>query len=106
MGRHNPLLEMSRITGVGEVGIKLCTLRLLVDGVIACTMMGAQAILDNTSGVGDSFIAAMVAAAKTNGYAGYNLDWELGDGSGAPVGSSYTGKSELVPFGFPSLSPV
>ncbi len=63
---------------------------------------GAQAILDNTNGVGDSFIAAMVAAAKTNGYAGYNLDWELGDGSGAAVGSSYTGKFQASLARFPS----
>ena len=51
-----------------------------------------QAILDNANGVGDSFITAMVQEAADNGYAGYNLDWELGSGSGAAVGSSYAAK--------------
>jgi len=51
-----------------------------------------QAILDNTNGVGDSFIAAMVQEATDKGYAGYNLDWELAHGSSASVGSGYAAK--------------
>ena len=56
------------------------------------TDVGVQRILDNVGGAADSFIASMVAEARANGYAGYNLDWELGFGSGAAVGSAYAAK--------------
>lgn len=42
------------------------------------TDTGVQALLDNTGGAGTAFISAMTTEAVTNGYAGYNLDWEVG----------------------------
>jgi len=51
------------------------------------TDAGIQNILDNASGEGDAFIAAMTAEAVANGYAGYNLDWEV-----AALGSAYADK--------------
>ncbi len=42
------------------------------------TDAGIKSILDNTGGAGDAFVAAMTAEAVANGYAGYNLDWEVG----------------------------
>jgi len=41
------------------------------------TDAGVENILNNTSGAGDAFIAAMTAEAVSNGYGGYNLDWEV-----------------------------
>lgn len=52
------------------------------------TDVGVQNILDDLAGVGASFIAAMVGEAVSNGYGGYNLDWEMGSG----VGAAYTDK--------------
>jgi hypothetical protein len=40
--------------------------------------IGVQNILDNVSNAATNFISAMVQEAKNNGYAGYNLDWEMG----------------------------
>ncbi len=45
-------------------------------------------ILNNKDGTASNFISAMVQEAVTNGYAGYNLDWEMG----SAVGSSYADK--------------
>lgn len=49
---------------------------------------GVQNILDDPNGVGARFIASMLGEALSNGYAGYNLDWEMGNG----VGSAYADK--------------
>jgi len=46
---------------------------------------GVQNVLNNTS-VAASFITAMVNEAVANGYAGYNLDWEVGSGTGSAYG--------------------
>jgi hypothetical protein len=42
--------------------------------------VGIQNILNDTNGAQTSFITSMVAEAVANGYAGYNLDWEVGAG--------------------------
>jgi hypothetical protein len=48
------------------------------------TDTGIENILNNTSGARTAFISAMVSEAVSNGYDGYNLDWEAQN-----VGSSY-----------------
>ena len=49
---------------------------------------GVQNILNDPNGAGARFIASMLAEALSNGYAGYNLDWEMGNA----VGSAYADK--------------
>ncbi len=49
---------------------------------------GVKNILDNTNGAATSFISAMTTEAVTNGYSGYNLDWEMG----TTIGSTYATK--------------
>jgi hypothetical protein len=56
------------------------------------TDQGVQNLLNNTNGAATSFITAMVQEAVTNGYAGYNIDWEVG----SATGSAYADK--LVTF--------
>jgi hypothetical protein len=55
------------------------------------TDKGIQILLDD-AGAQTNFITAMVGEAKTKGYAGYNLDWEVG----TTTGSAYSAK--LVTF--------
>jgi hypothetical protein len=50
---------------------------------------GVQNILNNTAGAQTSFITSMVQEAVTNGYAGYNLDWEVGSGVDATYATSF-----------------
>ena len=56
------------------------------------TDTGVQNLLNNTNGAATSFIAAMVSEAVSNGYAGYNIDWEVT----STTGSAYADK--LVTF--------
>jgi spore germination protein YaaH len=49
---------------------------------------GVQNLLNNTSGAATAFISAMTAEAVSNGYAGYNLDWEMG----TAIDNTYTTK--------------
>ena len=69
---------------------------------------GVENILNNTNGAATSFIAAMVQEAVTNGYAGYNLDWEMGSAVGGTYADKFiafvnTFKAALKPHGM-SLS--
>ncbi len=51
------------------------------------TDQGVQNILNDANGEAESFITAMTAEAVTQGYAGYNLDWEM-----SSTGSAYADK--------------
>jgi spore germination protein YaaH len=53
------------------------------------TDQGIQNILDNVGNASTNFIAAMVQEAVKNGYAGYNLDWEVGS---SPINHAYAAK--------------
>ncbi len=52
---------------------------------------GMQNILDNANNAGTEFINSMVAEAQKNGYAGYNIDWEVHQSS-SPIGAGYAKK--------------
>jgi hypothetical protein len=70
--------------------------------------VGIQNLLNNTNGAADAFISAMTAEAVSNGYAGYNIDWEAGtsiDGSYADKFVAFVDKfkAALAPHGM-SLS--
>lgn len=52
---------------------------------------GMQNILDNANNAGTEFINSMVAEAQKNGYAGYNIDWEVHQSS-SPIGTGYAKK--------------
>jgi spore germination protein YaaH len=69
---------------------------------------GVQNILNNTNGARTAFISAMTAEAVSNGYAGYNLDWEMGTAVGSSYAPSFVTfvndfKAALAPHGM-SLS--
>lgn len=62
-------------------GLGLATVPLIYGGASNNGVdTGVQNILNNTNGAQTSFISSMVQEAQTNGYAGYNLDWEVGSG--------------------------
>ncbi len=50
---------------------------------------GVQNILNDTNGAQESFISSMVQEAVSKGYAGYNLDWEMGSGVDATYAASF-----------------
>ena len=56
------------------------------------TDSGVHNLLNNTNGAATAFISAMVTEAVNNGYAGYNIDWEVT----SATGSAYADK--LVTF--------
>jgi hypothetical protein len=50
---------------------------------------GVQNILNDTNGAQTNFINSMVTEAVNNGYAGYNLDWEVGSGVDATYAAKF-----------------
>jgi hypothetical protein len=57
------------------------------------TDQGIQNILNNSSNAQTNFIAALISEGKAKGYDGWNLDWEVGNGTG------YSGYgTELIGF--------
>jgi hypothetical protein len=72
------------------------------------TDKGITNILDDVSGAQGKFITAMVGEARAKGYAGYNLDWEVGPSTGNAFASKLVTfvdafKAQLAPYGM-SLS--
>jgi hypothetical protein len=71
-------------------GLGLATVPLIYGGAANSGVdTGVQNILNDTNGAQASFITAMVQEAVTNGYAGYNLDWEVGSGVGSAYAASF-----------------
>jgi hypothetical protein len=71
-------------------GLGLATVPLIYGGAANSGVdTGVQNILNDASGAQGSFIGSMVQEAVANGYAGYNLDWEVGSGVGASYAASF-----------------
>jgi hypothetical protein len=71
-------------------GLGLATIPLIYGGAANSGVdTGVQNILNDTNGAQGSFITAMVQEAVANGYAGYNLDWEVGSGVGSAYAASF-----------------
>jgi hypothetical protein len=68
------------------------------------TNRGISNLVDDVAGAQASFITAMVAEAQAKGYAGYNLDWEVGPTIGSAYGTKLVAfvnafKAALAPHG-------